>query len=1004
MKQNCFMSRHLLSMALCASFTLPAAALPVATAANGPADVESTQQNKIKVSGTIVDEKGEAIIGASVREKGSSTGTISDMQGKYTLSVSGKLPLVISYVGYKSQEIPVADLKKANLTIKLSEDGQTLDEMVVIGYGTQRKGDITSAISSIKSDEFIQGNIGDAAQLVKGKVAGLTISKSSGDPNSESTIRLRGIATLNGSTTPLVLIDGIEGGLTTVAPENIESIDVLKDASAAAIYGTRGANGVILITTKSGKRNERAVASYSGYISISNFYKQADFMTAQDIREGKTAFKDLGYDTDWVKAITRTGFTHNHNFNIHGGNENTTYAADLTFRDENGTIKRTNSKNLRGSFDVSHWMLNKMLKVNANLVLDMHNNNIVSSPTYIYRQAVIHNPTAPLYNKDGSYYEDFNVYLYYNPLSMINELNGEAKDINARLTANVTFEPIKGWKTNLKAGTRRYFDDQGQYQMSNYYSSLVSGRTGYAYLYNYHSKGDNLELTSQYDAIWGKHRFSGLVGYSYEYNVYSNRNMSNYNFPSDVFQYNNMSLGNALKQGKAGMGSSKWDNTLIGFFGRVSYGYDDRYNALVSFRHEGSSKFGENHKWGTFPSVSLGWTISNEKFMKNVTWLNNLKLRFGYGVTGEIPTDSYISLTKYNYGGAYFYENGTWKQGLTVASNPNPDLKWEKSREINIGLDFSLFDNRFSGSIDFYDKKTSDMLWNYTVPTPPNLYGSMLANVGKMRNRGFELMLSGIPVKTKDFQWNTTVTISHNSNKLLSLSNDLYQTENYLNTGVVGEPVTLATHRLEVGKSLGNYWGMKSVGVSENGLWLIENPKNGNIEEFSADMLNDTYCQYLGNGFPKVVLGWNNTFTYKNFDLSLQFTGQFGFKILNEQRMYYENNSIAYNRLKSATDHPYGGEYALSSAQSQTFVSYYLEKGDYLKLSNFTFGYNFQFKETNWISKLRLYVTGDNIFCITGYKGLDPELSNSDIYSAGNDFRDKYPTLRTFSFGVNVTF
>ena len=496
-----------------------------------------------------------------------------------------------------------------------------------------------------------------------------------------------------------------------------------------------------------------------------------------------------------------------------------------------------------------------------------------------------------------------------------------------------------------------------------------------------------------------------MAGYSYQYNVNEGFNANNYDFQNDFFLYNNLGVGSALKDGKAGMGSYKNDNKLIGFFGRISYGYADKYNVLISMRHEGSSKFGDNYKWGNFPSASLGWTISNEEFMKNIGWLDDLKLRAGFGVTGVIPNDSYLSLTRYNLGSSYYYEDGEWKPGLEVASNPNPDLKWEKSTEYNIGMDFSILKNRVGGSIDVYTKKTSDMLWWFDVPTPPNLYSQTLANVGKMRNRGIELAINATPVRIKYFEWKTTVTASHNANQLLRLSNDLYETANEHDEGGLGEPISISTHRLEVGKSIGNYFGLKSVGVSENGLWLIENPETGEAEEITDNMLNnDKYRQYLGNGLPKVYLGWSNTFRYKNFDLSFQMTSQLGFKILNEPRAYYENNSVAFNRLRSVQKAPYGGQYTLSSAQKQTFVSYYLEKGDFLKMTNMTFGYTVPLDVNKYVKGIRVYVSGDNLFCITGYDGLDPELSNNDATAGGIDRRDKYPVIRSFTFGVNVTF
>ena len=986
---------------------LAASAMTPLYAAEGTTESLNAQivQQSITVKGVVKDKTGEPIIGANVLEKGTTNGIITDFDGNFTLEVANaNSVLVFSYIGYQSQEIVVGSQRTINVT--LSEDTEMMDEVVVIGYGTQKKGDVTSAVASVKAEDFTVGKIGDASELIKGKVAGLTIAKGSGDPTAESTIRLRGVISLQGGSTPLVLIDGVEGGLNTVAPENIASIDVLKDASAAAIYGTRGANGVIIITTKTGKREASATANYSAYVSLAQFGKTLDFYDADEIRQGLTNYSDKGYDTDWLDAVTRTAFTQNHNFNISGGSKSTTYSADFTYRKEDGVILNTYNESMKASFDVSHWMLNDMLKVQLNIVSSRRENGPVDAAgSMIYRQAIMRNPTEPIYNEDGTHYENFGINYYYNPVGILEEQTGKYIVENTRMTGNVTFEPIKGWQTNLMVGRRTSMSHDRGFETTEYYGQEIYNYTGTASHSQGESRTDNLELTSKYNHTWDKHRFDALVGYSYQYNVNEGFNAWNRNFPTDFYEYNNLGIGTYLKDGKAGMGSYKNDNTLIGFFGRVSYGFDNKYNVLMSIRREGSSKFGANNKWGTFPSVSLGWTISNEEFMKDLTWLDNLKLRAGYGVTGVIPGSSYNSLVRYDYGGSYFYDNGVWNQGLSVASNPNPDLKWETSREINIGFDWAVLENRLSGSIDVYRKTTKDLLFNYQVPTPPNLYGYTLANVGEMRNQGIEVMINAIPVQTKDFEWKTTLTASHNANKLVSLSNDLYETANEQDQGGLGEPISISTHRMEVGKELGHFYGLKSVGVSENGLWLVENVETGEIEELNDNMLtNDKYRQYLGNGLPKVYMGWSNNFSYKNWDLSMQFTGQFGFKILNEPRAYYENNSISYNRLESVKKAPYGGQYTLSPAQKQTFVSYYLENGDFVKLSNITLGYNVPLKENKYVKNVRAYLSADNIFCITGYDGMDPEMSNSSATAPSIDWRDKYPTTRSVTFGVNVTF
>ncbi|MEE1343670.1 MAG: TonB-dependent receptor [Segatella copri] len=971
--------------------------------------VENVQQNEVTVKGVVKDANGEAIIGASVIEKGNAkNGTVTDLDGTYTLKVKRGATLTISYIGYISQET-----KGGNII--LEEDLKSLNEVVVIGYGTQKKADVTSAVVSVKAEDFTKGNFNDAGDLIKGKVAGLSITKPSGDPGAVTQISLRGIATVSGNAQPLVLVDGVPGSLSSVPPENIASIDVLKDASAAAIYGTRGAGGVIIITTKTGQREQRTEVTYNGYVSFSTWAKKADFMTSSDIRAGKTTFNDEGYDTDWLDAISRTAVTHNHSVSLSGGNAKTSYFGNFTYRNAQGVMKKTGNESMSVAFDLSHWMLNDMLKVNIKVNADQYKYD-VNDAGAIYRQAVIRNPTSPIWNTDGSYNEG-SLLQYWNPVSMQNEQTGQYKDQTVKFTGNITLEPIKGWQTNLMLSKGQTLDRGGYYYTSNHSQQGVNQKGSYSGSANrsgYTVDNKYLELTSKYMKNFNNvHRLDALVGYSYSEEEHDIDNMWNANFPTDYFGTNNIGLGTKLTDGEASMGSNHYSSKLIGFFGRVSYGYADRYNILASLRYEGSSKFGDNHKWGAFPSVSLGWNIMNEEFMKSTkSWLSNLKLRAGWGVTGVIPQGddnvwggAYRSMLRYSYNGGNYYRDGKWNKGLKSASNANPDLKWETAREINIGVDWSIWNDRLSGSFDFYNKKTSDMLYEYAVPSPPNLYTSTWANVGEMRNTGFEFMIKGVPVQTKDWRWETQVTLQHNSNKLLSLSNSLYQTDNTLWLQGVGDPVTQYTHKVEVGQSLGRIYSLKAVGVSDQGLFLIENPKTGQCAEFYQEMRNDydNWYEYMGNGIPKFTLGWNNTINYKDFDLSLQCNGQFGFKIINQQRVFYENNAHAYNKLKSATD-KIGGNRPLSGAQSQVVTSYYIENGDYFKLSTLTLGYTYTPKNKTYIQNARIYGSVYNVFTITKYKGMDPELGSDNFWYAGVDDRDKYPTVRSFTIGLNVTF
>ena len=1001
---------------------------PILSVRAEAAPLQQPQQKGITVRGTVTDRQGEPIAGANVVIPGTQQGTMTDIDGRFSLEVpSLRTSLRVSFIGYMPQEVtPDA---RGTVKVVLEEDSELLDDVVVVGYGTMKTADITSAVASVKSEDFTNGKISDAAELIKGKVAGLSIVKSSGDPNATSSIMLRGITTIHGDVTPLVLVDGIEGSLSTVAPENIASIDVLKDASAAAIYGTRGANGVIIITTKTGHRDQKAEVTYNGYVSLSDWYKTADFMDTHDIIYGRTNFSFEGYDTDWLKAVTRkAGSMHNHSLSINGGGKSNTYSANVTFSDELGIMRRSDSNDLKMQLDVTQYFLNDIVKVNLNALYSRHKNTN-NDNAYVYRQALIHNPSSPIYRSDGSYYEEFSRFQYYNPVEIQNERIGDYRSHNARITGNISVEPIKGWVTNLMLSMDEGHGEGEDWYDHQYYTLATGTTNGSAGKSSANDRSDNLEITTKYENTLGRHRINALAGYSYLYNVYDGFSAGNSNFPTSSYLYNSLGQGTFLtdEDHTASMSSYKNDNTLVGFFGRVSYGYDNRYNVMLSIRREGSSKFGANNKWGNFPSASLGWNIINESWMKGIKWLDNLKLRAGYGVTGVIPSSSYLSLTMYDYDTYGWHRNtdGTWAQSLKVSQNPNPNLKWEKTKEFNVGIDWAVLNNRLSGSVDVYTKKTVDLLYDYAVPVPPNMYSQTTANVGQMRNTGVEVLINATPVETKNFSWHTTLTLSHNTNKLLSLSNDLYETDNFQELwGGLSDPISLPTHCMEIDHTLGDFWGLKSVGVSKNGVVLVEvKDADGNwvAKEWDSSYNLESNRQRLGNGLPSIYMGWNNTFRYRDFDLSLQFTGQFGYQILNEQRAFYQNNSIAYNRLKSAADlhaaiNPDGSPaldedgkqimVALSNSMAQGFWSDHLEDGDFIKLQSATLGYTFAPKSDTlkrYIKSARLYVSGQNLFCITGYSGLDPEVSNYFL-TPGVDSRDKYPTVRSWTIGLNINF
>ncbi|AVM53383.1 TonB-linked SusC/RagA family outer membrane protein [Bacteroides zoogleoformans] len=971
--------------------------------------IEAVRQQSVTVTGIVKDKNGDPVIGANVLEKGTINGVITDIDGRYTLKVQGaNSVLSFSYIGYKTQEITVGNNRQLDIT--LQDDTELLDEVVVIGYGTQKKGDVTSAISSVKAENFVKGAVADAGQLIQGKVAGLNISLPSGDPTGNSQIMLRGISSLKGGTSPLVLVDGVPGSLNTVAPEDIESIDVLKDGSATAIYGTRGTNGVIIITTKQSRKEMPPTIDYNGYMSVSNILKRPDFMSADDLRrkwsEGYTFnganLKDFGADTDWLGELTRTAISHSHNLSLRGGSRNTNYTASANYTKRQGTFIKTDFEAMNARMDISHSMYENKLTADVSVFVSQHTMPR-SWNTYAYRQALIHNPTEPIKDEGGNWFER-DLYFYDNPVAYIRETIGEMKRKNIRFNGGLTFRPIESLILKAMYARRSTTTTDGYYQTKKHVSTTKSGRNGYAYRYDSDFDNNLVELTAHFQKAFGKHNVSALVGYNYEDNTNSNMSMTNYDFPTDAYSYNKMEAGMALKRGEASMTSYKSSDKLIGVFARVSYNFNDRYLLMASLRHEGSSKFGKDHKWGNFPGMSLGWRIDKENFMKSLNWLDNLKFRVGYGVTGINVAAPYTSLSGLNYEGAFLY-NGTWVKALETVRNNNADLRWEKKHEFNIGLDWDILNGRVGGSVDYYIRKTKDALWDYPVPVPPFMFSSMLANASEMENKGLEILVRAMPVQTDRFTWNTSVSYSTNTNKIVALSSDKFSmTQDYFYSGYTGEPIQTSTHIVQVGKAIGTFYGLKSVDITEDGLWLVENKKGEHVLATEADA---TDWQVLGNGIPKHYLNWNNTFKFFDFDLSVNMRGAFGFQILNFQRMYYENAKpeIQYNRLNSAFDKVYG---KTQLKDEQRYVSYYIEDGDYWKIDNVTLGYTVKLLKQKVIKNLRVYASVLNLATITGYKGMDPEVplssSSYGLLDAGTDNRDKYPTNRTYTFGVNLTF
>ena len=961
-----------------------------------------------KVTGKVKDSSGEPVIGASVVVKGNNTmGTITDFDGNFMLDVPAKSVLVISYIGYVTQEVPTAG--KNSLEIVLKEDTKTLDEVVVIGYGTQRKGDVTSSVASVKADNFVKGAVKDVGQLIQGKVAGLAITNPNGDPTGSTQIRLRGTNTIGGANTaPLVLIDGIPGELGTVAPEDVESVDVLKDGSAAAIYGTRGTNGVILITTKQAKGVDINQVEYNGYVSTSLIAKKLDMLNADEFR---TLYpdQDHGADTDWIDEISRTPVSHVHNLSLMGGNSKTNYIANLNYASRQGIMKKSDFESFQGRIEVTHRMFDDKLKLKFGL---FGKKNQMESTTsggsfrgWVYGQATRRNPTDPVRNEDGTWNENVSKFEYENPLALLYEAEGNVKKTQLRYNGNIVYNPIKDLTLSAVFSYIRDNMNRGYGETLNHISALRDGLAGWSSVGAYTKMEKLMELTAQYNKEIGAHKFSVLGGYSYNETDFEELRIDNYGFQDDYFGgWHNIGIGSALKDGKANIGSKKTPTNLIGFFGRATYSFKNRYLLMGALRYEGASQlWGTDNAWGLFPSISVGWRITEEAFMKNQKIFDDLKLRVGYGVTGSQPKDPFLGVAMLKYG-SYAFVNGNWVQTIVPASYPIPDLKWEEKKETNIGLDFVSWGGRLSGSIDYYNRDVDGVIYEYGVPTPPNLNNKTMANGGTMRNSGVEVLVTVVPVQNKDFEWSTTGTFSLNSNKLISLSGSIFKSDyDYFNTGTVEYSGQVAdSHRVQVGESIGNFYGFKVVDVDSEGRWIYED-RNGELVNYKDFTHAPEDKHVIGNGLPKWYAGWNNTLRYKNFDLNVTMRGAFGFQIINGGRMNYENvkNSRFENRLKSVNDLVFG-KHTLSPEVEPEFNSYYVEDGDYWKIDNITLGYSFG-QVGKYIKSLRIYGSVLNALTITGYKGIDPEVS-TDGLTPGYDTRDRYPSVRSFTFGVNVKF
>ena len=967
--------------------------------------LEVLQQQKT-VSGKVTDSSGSPLPGVTVVVKNTTQGTITNAEGDYSLdNVPGDATLVFSFVGMRIQEIPVAG--KTSINVLMAEKTISIEEVVAIGYGTQTKSEVASAISSVRSENFIKMPTTDAAQLIRGQVAGLSIIKADANPVTNSQISLRGVSTLVSSTTPLILIDGIPGSLNTVSPDDIEQIDVLKDGSAAAIYGTRGTNGVILITTKNAKGEMPTEVDVNAYVATQQIIKRPEVFSADEYRElvaeGKSGAQDDGASVNWLDEVMQTPMTKISNISLRGGSKNTNYIASFEYRGIDGLMKRSNNKMIYPRIEVNHRMFNDKLKLTASLsgYKQEHfsgSDDDIGYDDEVYRNAITYNPTTPIKDDDGNWSETPSKTDYRNPIALIKEVEGKTQATDLRMYASVVYSPFEGVNIKYLASSDIYNMVRGYFETSNHINSTKYSRTGYACRRTTRNVDDLSELTISWNKTLMKyHTFNLLGGYSWMRTNYQYFGMSNYDFSSDDYTYNNMGNGSALADGLAGESSSQEENKLIGYFGRFNYSYKNKYMLAASVRYEGSSKFGTNHKWGTFPAVSAAWSLKKEDFLENVAFLSQLKLRAGYGETGTEPSSRYMSLSTLSFS-TYAYYNGEWIKTIRPAENANPDLKWERKQETNIGIDFGFLNDRLTGTIDYYRRMTKDLIWDYSVPSPPFLYSDMTSNGGSIRNRGIEISLAATPVQKSILQWHTSMNFSTNKSELISLSSDQYVSGDYSNTGSLTEPLQTTSHRIQVGEPIGNFYGFKSIDIDDDGYWIIEGA-DGEPKSAADEVADDK--QVIGNGVPKYYLNWNNTILFKNFDLNLAMRGAFCYDILNSMKLQFGVPVMLTrgNLLKCAYDKIYG-KVPLADDQSIQYVSYYLENGSYWKIDNVTLGYTFKL---TGIKKVRIYGSVSNLATITGYSGLDPEVAVTGL-APGVDDKNRYPSSRTYTLGVSVKF
>ena len=960
----------------------------------------------IVVNGTVVEKDGEPIIGANVLIKGTTNGAITDLDGNFTLNAQQGDILVISFIGYKNQELPAS----ANMKITLHEDTEILDDVIVIGYATGSQRTVSGAIQRVGREEMNAGVVTNPLQAIKGKVAGVNITKTGGDPTASASIRVRGTTSLSGGNDPLVIVDGVFGDLNmlnAIAPTDIESFTILKDASETAQYGSRGASGVIVVTTIKGKNGTKSL-SYDGSFGIETVYKNLEMLDANAYRQivadrGYANALDMGYDTNFIEAMQQTGYTQNHRLSFGGGSESSNYRASIGIIDQKGIIKDNYMRNYTAKLDASQTMFNDKVKIDFGMFGSKVDKRYLNDYQKTFYSAAAFNPTIPDFaNEDGTWPEDPNANETQNPLGRLTIKDQESSSyINAN--ARITWTVIDGLKLSAFGSYTYNVKENSRYFPNNIKANM--GTNGHA------EKEDNKSgvllgnFTANYKKAFGKHYIDILGLAELQDYRYTGFKAAAKQFGTNFFGYDNLGAGAEVKYGDV----SSYNNgySIASFMGRFNWSYADKYIATVNMRTDGSSKLGANNKWGFFPSASLAWVLKEESWLKNVEFLSNLKLRTGYGLTGnQDAIAAYNSLKLMSPTGV------TTIDGKPVATyginrNDNPDLKWEVKRMFDVGVDWGFFDDRLSGTVDYYYSKTSDLLYNYAVPVPPFAFNSLLANLGEMENTGVEIAVTGVPVRTKDMELSISANFSWQKNKLLSLDGT-YMGQNlsakeYMNLGGMNGAGFIGGNNQVIYQMVGQPVGVFYLPKCDG---LIDMKGKGEYTYHILDIdgqegidLSDGKDRYVaGQAMPKFYLGGNINFRYKQFDIQTQFSGAFGHKIYNGTSLSYMNMSQfpTYNVMKEAPE---------KNIHDQTVTDYWLERGDYVHIDYITLGWNLDTKKLKNINSLRLTFSVNNVATITNYSGLSPMINSSTVGgNLGLDDKQFYPLTRTYSLGLSLNF